>query len=65
MVLEMKNLPKVQKLLNVKTSKEMFDATKKELKKKFDVVIMAAAASDYTPENFKIKNQKYKKFSKY
>ena len=36
----------------------MFDATKKELKKKFDVVIMAAAASDYTPENSQ--NQKSK-----
>jgi len=32
----------------VKTSKEMFDAVKKEMKKKFDVVILAAAASDYT-----------------
>ena len=53
--------PKGAKITNVKTSKEMFDATKKELKKKFDVVIMAAAASDYTPENFsksKIKSTK-------
>lgn len=44
--------PMGAKITNVKTSKEMFDATKKELKKKFDVVIMAAAASDYAPENF-------------
>ncbi len=46
--------PKGAKVTNVKTSKEMFDATKKELKKKkkLDVVIMAAAVSDYTPENF-------------
>lgn len=49
------------KIINVTTSKEMFDVTKKELKKKFDVVIMAAAASDYTPESvskFKIKSDK-------
>jgi phosphopantothenoylcysteine decarboxylase/phosphopantothenate--cysteine ligase len=43
--------PKGAKIINVTTSKEMFDITKKELKKKFDVVIMAAAASDYTPES--------------
>ena len=39
----------------------MFDATKKELKKKFDIVIMAAAVADYTPENnskSKIKSDK-------
>ena len=39
----------------------MFDATKKELKKKYDIVIMAAAASDYTPEKpskTKIKSNK-------
>ena len=49
------------KVINVTTSKEMFDATKKELKKKFDIVVMAAAASDYTPENpskSKIKSDK-------
>lgn len=49
------------KVINVTTSKEMFDATKKELKKKLDIVIMAAAASDYTPEKqskFKIKSDK-------
>ena len=49
------------KVINVTTSKEMFDATKKELKKKFDIVIMAAAASDYTPQNpskSKIKSDK-------
>ena len=44
------NPPKGAKIINVTTSKEMFDATKDQLKKKFDVVIMAAAASDYTPE---------------
>jgi phosphopantothenoylcysteine decarboxylase/phosphopantothenate--cysteine ligase len=42
--------PKGAKIINVTTSKEMFDATKKELKKKYDVVIMAAAVSDYKPE---------------
>jgi phosphopantothenoylcysteine decarboxylase/phosphopantothenate--cysteine ligase len=49
------------KVINVTTSKEMFDVTKKELKKKFDIVIMTAAVSDYTPENpskSKIKSDK-------
>jgi len=53
--------PNGAKIINVTTSKEMFDATKNELKKKFDVVIMAAAASDYTPESVsksKIKSDK-------
>jgi len=49
------------KVINVTTSKEMFDATKNELKKKYDIVIMAAAVSDYTPEKVsksKIKSDK-------
>ena len=49
------------KVINVTTSKDMFDVTKKELKKKYDIVIMAAAVSDYTPENpskSKIKSNK-------
>ena len=49
------------KVINVTTSKEMFDATKKELKRKFDIVIMAAAVSDYIPEKqskSKIKSDK-------
>ncbi len=49
------------KIINVKTSKEMFDATKKALKKKFDIVIMTAAVSDYVPKNSaktKIKSDK-------
>ncbi len=53
--------PKGAKIINVTTNKEMFDVTKKELKKKYDVVIMAAAVSDYTPENAsksKIKSNK-------
>jgi len=49
------------KIIPVRTSKEMFDAVKKEMKKKFDVVILAAAASDYTVEQYnhsKIKSSK-------
>ncbi|MFN3653885.1 MAG: bifunctional phosphopantothenoylcysteine decarboxylase/phosphopantothenate--cysteine ligase CoaBC [Candidatus Nitrosotenuis sp.] len=41
--------PKGAKIIPVKTVQEMFDATIKEIKqKKFDIVIMAAAAADYT-----------------
>ncbi len=53
--------PSGAKVIPVKTSKEMFDAVKKEMKKKFDVVILAAAASDYTVQNnskSKIKSSK-------
>ncbi len=53
--------PKGAKIINVKTNKEMLDTTKKELKKKYNIVIMAAAASDYTPEKpskSKIKSNK-------
>ncbi|MBT8243436.1 MAG: bifunctional phosphopantothenoylcysteine decarboxylase/phosphopantothenate--cysteine ligase CoaBC [Nitrosopumilus sp.] len=53
--------PKGAKIINVTTGKEMFDVTKKELKKKYDIVIMAAAASDYTPQKIsksKIKSDK-------
>jgi len=53
--------PKGAKIINVTTNKDMLDATKKELKKKYDIVIMAAAASDYTPEKpskSKIKSNK-------
>ena len=42
--------PKGVKLVRVETSKEMFDAVKREMKQKFDIVILAAAVSDYTPE---------------
>jgi len=44
--------PSGAKVIPVKTTKEMFDAVKKEMKKKFDVVILAAAASDYTVQNY-------------
>lgn len=43
--------PRGAKVIKVSTSKEMFDSVKGEMKKKFDIVIMAAAAADYTPEN--------------
>ena len=39
------------KIINVLSSKEMHDAVKIELKKKFDIVIMAAAVADYIPIN--------------
>ena len=42
--------PKGAKVVNIQTLQEMFNAVKKEMKKKFDIVIMAAAASDYTLE---------------
>ena len=42
--------PKGAKVIRVETSDEMSDALKKELRQKFDIVILAAATSDYTPE---------------
>ena len=42
--------PKGVNLVRVETSKEMFDVVKKEMKQKFDIVILAAAVSDYTLE---------------
>ena len=53
--------PKSAKVIRVDTAKAMFDAVKKELEKKFDVVILAAAVSDYIPEKtekLKIKSEK-------
>ena len=43
--------PKGAKIINVLSSKEMYDVIKKELKNKFDIVIMAAAIADYIPKN--------------
>ena len=43
--------PKGAKVIKVFTSKEMYETVKKQMEKKFDVVIMAAAVADYTPEN--------------
>ena len=42
--------PKGAKVIRVQTSDEMSNALRKEMKQKFDIVILAAAASDYTPE---------------
>jgi len=53
--------PNGAKIINVLSSKEMFDAVKTELKKKFDIVIMTAAVADYIPTNpsrIKIKSSK-------
>ncbi|MSV26832.1 MAG: bifunctional phosphopantothenoylcysteine decarboxylase/phosphopantothenate--cysteine ligase CoaBC [Nitrosarchaeum sp.] len=55
--------PSGAKLIKISTSKEMLEAVKKEMSKKFDIVIMAAAVSDYTPENSsknKLKSNKNK-----
>ncbi len=43
--------PKGAKIVNVLSSKEMLNAVKTELKKKFDIVIMTAAIADYIPTN--------------
>ena len=45
--------PQGAKIINVISSKEMLDSVKIQLKKKFDIVIMAAAVADYTPINSK------------
>jgi len=53
--------PRGAKVINVKSSKEMHDVVKAELKKKFDIVIMAAAIADYIPmqtSKSKIKSSK-------
>src|SRR5438309_9367808 len=51
--------PKGAKVIIVETSQEMLNAVRKEMKQKFDIVILAAAASDYTvekPSKTKIKS---------
>lgn len=51
------------KVIRVETSQEMYNAVRKEMKQKFDIVILAAAVSDYTPEKMnatKIKSGKDK-----
>jgi len=53
--------PKGVKIIPVKTVNEMFDAVKKEMKKKFDIVILSAAASDYTTQKTKSKIKSTKK----
>jgi len=42
--------PKGAKIVHVKTSSQMSEALKKEMRQKWDIVILAAAVSDYTPE---------------
>jgi phosphopantothenoylcysteine decarboxylase/phosphopantothenate--cysteine ligase len=42
--------PRGTKVIRVKTSSEMRDALRKEMRQKLDIVILAAAASDYIPE---------------
>ncbi len=51
--------PKGAKVIRVETSREMSDVVRKEMKQKFDIVILAAAVSDYTlekPSKTKIKS---------
>ncbi len=51
--------PKGVKLIKVHTSSEMLKAVRCEMEKKFDIVLLAAAVSDYTverPSNMKIKS---------
>ena len=43
--------PKGAKIIPVQTVTDMFNEVKKQMKKKFDIVILAAAASDYIPQN--------------
>ncbi|HSB84100.1 MAG TPA: bifunctional phosphopantothenoylcysteine decarboxylase/phosphopantothenate--cysteine ligase CoaBC [Nitrosarchaeum sp.] len=43
--------PKGAKVIKISTGGEMFNVVKKEMSKKFDIVIMAAAISDYTPQS--------------
>jgi len=43
--------PKGAKIIKISTSNEMLNAVKNEMVKKFDIIIMAAAVSDYTPIN--------------
>ena len=55
--------PNGAKIITVKTVQDMFAAVKKELRKRFDIVIMAAAPSDYTlekPSKSKIKSTQKK-----
>jgi len=43
-------VPKGVKVIRVETSQEMLNAVRKELKQKFDIVVLAAAVSDYILE---------------
>lgn len=52
--------PRGAKIIRVNTVGQMFDAVKREMRGRFDVVILAAAAADYTtsPKKTKIKSSK-------
>ena len=57
--------PKAAKTIRIKSVNEMLYEVKKELRKKYDVVIMSAAAADYIPEkNSKSKIKSTKNFMK-
>ncbi|MGB9002755.1 MAG: bifunctional phosphopantothenoylcysteine decarboxylase/phosphopantothenate--cysteine ligase CoaBC [Nitrosotalea sp.] len=43
--------PKGAKVVRIKTSSEMQDVVRHEMRQRFDIVILAAAVSDYTVEN--------------
>ncbi|HET6458537.1 MAG TPA: phosphopantothenoylcysteine decarboxylase, partial [Nitrosopumilaceae archaeon] len=52
-------VPKGVKVIRVETGQEMLNAVRKEMRQKFDIVILAAAVSDYTverPSKMKIKS---------
>jgi phosphopantothenoylcysteine decarboxylase/phosphopantothenate--cysteine ligase len=52
-------IPKGAKIIRVETSQEMLNAVRKEMRQKFDIVILTAAVSDYTlekPNKIKIKS---------
>lgn len=42
--------PAGARIIGVQTGRQMLDAVRTQLQKRFDIVIMAAAVSDYTPE---------------
>ena len=51
--------PRGSKVLMVRTGQEMLEAVRRQMKQRFDIVILAAAVSDYTvekPSNTKIKS---------
>jgi phosphopantothenoylcysteine decarboxylase / phosphopantothenate---cysteine ligase len=44
-------VPKGAKVVRVKTSREMLEAVRHEMRQRWDIVVLAAAVSDYTVEN--------------
>lgn len=55
--------PSGAKVIPIQSVREMYTEVKKQLKKKFDIVILAAAASDYIPKNGNLKKIKSTKNS--